>query len=89
MDSVASLYGRNNLSEIVQRTTNEVFIPVTVGGRIRNLDDINTLLKSVTDTVAINTAAIKNLYLLEKAVSTFGSQCFVASIVAKKTENKY
>ena len=88
IDSVASLYGRNNLSEIVQKTTNEIFIPVTVGGGIRNLEDINTLLRSGADKIAINTAAIKNPNLIKDAVLTFGSQSIVISIVAKKISNE-
>ena len=66
IDSVASLYGRNNLVEIVKKTTNEVFIPVTVGGGIRSLKDIDLLLKSGADKVAINTEGVKNPNFLEK-----------------------
>lgn len=89
IDSVASLYGRNNLYEIVKKTTKEVFIPVTVGGGIRKLDDIKNLLKAGADKIAINTAAIKNPDLIKKAVERFGSQSIVISVVAKKTKDRY
>ncbi len=84
IDSVASLYGRNNLAEIVSKTTSEVFVPVTVGGGIRTLKDIDTLLKSGADKVAINTEGVKNPNFFKEAVETFGSQSIVGSIVAKK-----
>ena len=84
IDSVASLYGRNNLDEIVSKTTSEVFVPVTVGGGIRTLNDIDTLLKSGADKVAINTEGVKNPNFVKEAVETFGAQSIVGSIVAKK-----
>src|SRR5437763_15160817 len=57
MDVVASLYGRNSLTEIVQRTSREIFIPLTVGGGLRTIDDIRTVLRAGADKVALNTAA--------------------------------
>ncbi len=83
IDTVASLYGRDNLVEIVQKTTKDIFIPITVGGGIRTLEDINILLQSGADKVAINTAAIKNPSLIKSASKKFGSQCIVVSIEAK------
>jgi cyclase len=85
MDTVASLYGRNNLSEIVKTTAENVFIPITVGGGIRSVDDVKNLLRCGADKVAINTAATKNPSLLSEVASKFGSQCVVLSIEAMRT----
>jgi cyclase len=84
IDVVASLYGRNSLSEIVQRTSKDIFIPLTVGGGLRSLDDIRGALKSGADKVALNTAAIRNPDLIEEASRRFGSSTIVVSIEAKK-----
>jgi cyclase len=83
---VASLYGRDNLIEIVRNTTKNVFIPITVGGGIRTIDDIRALLNAGADKVAINTAAIRNPLFIKKAAEQFGSQCIVVSIEAKQKE---
>ncbi|HAU1193302.1 TPA: glycosyl amidation-associated protein WbuZ [Legionella pneumophila subsp. raphaeli] len=87
MDTVASLYGRNNLSEIVKTTAENVFIPITVGGGIRSVDDAKQLLRCGADKVAINTAATKNPVLISDIARRFGSQCVVLSIEAKRTVN--
>ena len=84
MDIVASLYGRSNLVEIVRKTTEDVFIPVTVGGGIRTVDDVQELLDSGADKVAINTAAVNAPELITKVSERFGSQCMVLSIEAKQ-----
>lgn len=84
MDIVASLYGRNNLTAIVERTAQDLFVPLTVGGGVRTLDDIKTLLRAGADKVAINTAAIKNPEFIREAASRFGSQCIVVSIEAQR-----
>ena len=84
MDIVASLYERNNLSDIVRRTTQEVFIPITVGGGIRSTYDVKQALRAGADKVAINTAAIKRPELIKEISMKFGSQCMVLSIEAKK-----
>jgi len=86
IDSVASLYGRNNLYDIVSKTTEDLFVPVTVGGGIRTIDDIARLLKAGADKVAINTAGIISPELITEAVRIFGSQCIVISVVAKRTK---
>ncbi len=85
MDIVASLYGRNNLSAIVEKTAQDIFIPLTVGGGVRSLDDITRLLRAGADKVAINTAAIHRPEFLTEAARSFGSQCVVVSIEAKRT----
>ena len=84
LDTVASLYGRQNLLDIVNQTSNNIFIPFTVGGGVRTLDDIRSFLKAGADKVAINTAATKNPGLITKSAKMFGSQCIVISIEAKK-----
>ena len=84
MDVVASLYGRNNLFNVIKQAAQNVFVPITVGGGIRSLKDINLALRNGADKVAINTAAIKNPCILKEASRMFGSQCIVLSIEAKK-----
>ena len=83
MDCVASLYGRNNLSEIVKKTVKNVFIPITVGGGIRSVEDAVAILRSGADKIAINTAAVKNPDLIKELANKLGSQCIVLSIEAK------
>lgn len=83
MDIVASLYGRNNLHEIVEKASGNIFIPLTVGGGIRSLEDINRLLRCGADKVAINSWAVLHPDFIDEASRTFGSQCIVASIEAK------
>ena len=86
MDAVASLYGRNNLKEVVEHTAQQVFIPMTVGGGVRSLADAEALLNAGADKVAINTAAIANPQLISDIAKRYGSQCAVVSIEAKKTD---
>ena len=81
---VASLYGRNSLSEIVQRAAQDVFIPMTVGGGIRTVDDATQLLRCGADKVAVNTGAVANPYLISDIAQRFGSQCMVLSVEAKR-----
>lgn len=85
MDIVASLYGRNNLSDIVQRTVKDVFIPITVGGGLRSIEDVTQILRSGADKVAINTEAVKRPDLIREIAQRFGQQCMVLSVEAKKT----
>lgn len=84
MDIVASLYGRNNLTEIVSHSAKNIFVPLTVGGGVRSPDDVNMLLRAGADKVAINTAAIKRPDLIQEVSRRFGSQCMVLSIEAKR-----
>ena len=87
MDSVASLYGRNHLGEIIKDAAKEIFIPMTVGGGIRSVEDATEILRSGADKVAINTAAVANPALITQLAEKFGSQCVVLSIEAKKNSN--
>jgi imidazole glycerol-phosphate synthase subunit HisF len=84
MDIVASLYGRNNLGDIVQSAAQDVFVPMTVGGGIRSVEDATHLLRCGADKVAVNTAAVANPKLISDIAMRFGSQCMVLSIEAKK-----
>lgn len=84
LDTVASLYGRNNLAEIVSRAAERIFIPLTVGGGVRSVQDIQTLLRAGADKVAINTAAIKIPQLIRDGARAFGSQCIVLYVEAKQ-----
>jgi len=84
VDTVASLYGRNNLLEFVKKIGKKVFIPLTVGGGIRSLDDAKEFLNSGADKVALNTAAIKNPKIINQIAKRFGSQSISIMIDAKK-----
>lgn len=79
-DAVASLYQRNSLHDIIARTAEKVFVPITVAGGLRTIADIRACLQSGADKVAINTAAVQRPDLLREAVDTFGAQCIVASL---------
>jgi cyclase len=84
MDVVASLYGRNSLLPIIEKTSNNIFIPLTVGGGIRSVEDIREILRKGADKASINTAAIKNPQLIREASRAFGSSTIVISIEAMK-----
>ncbi len=83
IDTVASLYGRDNLLGIVKRSAENIFVPLTAGGGIRTTDDIRNFLRAGADKVAINTAAIQNPSFISESSRMFGSQCIVVSICAK------
>lgn len=83
-DIVASLYERNSLLDIIEKSTDNVFVPITVGGGIRNIDDVAAALRAGADKVSINTAAIKNPEIITDVAKRFGSQCIVLSIQAKR-----
>lgn len=84
MDIVASLYERNNLVDVVRHTAREVFVPLTVGGGVRSVTDVSTLLRAGADKVAINTAATRRPELIREVAERFGSQCMVLSIEARR-----
>ena len=86
LDITASYEKRDILIDIVRRTAEEIFIPLTVGGGIRRLEDIRRLLKAGADKVSINTAAVKDPFFVERASKRFGSQCIVIAIDAKRKE---
>ena len=88
MDIVASLYQRNNLTSIIARAADQIYIPITVGGGIRSLNDVHAMLRSGADKVAINTAAIARPELISEVSNRFGSQCMVLSVEAKRTSPK-
>ena len=83
LDITAYHEKRNIIIDVVMRTAEEVFMPLTVGGGIRTLDDIRDLLKAGCDKVSINTAAVSNPYFIKEAAERFGSQCIVVAIDAK------
>lgn len=84
IDTVASLYGRNNLHEIVKKTIEEVFVPITVAGGIRNFEDAKKLIVSGADKISLNSALIENPKLLDELSKKIGSSNITVSIEAKK-----
>jgi cyclase len=84
LDITASHEKRNIILDVVMRTASDVFMPLTVGGGIRTIDDIRDLLKAGSDKVSINTAAVKDPYFISRAAEKFGTQCIVVAIDAKR-----
>ena len=89
LDISASLEKRNTMVDVVEKTANEVFIPLTVGGGISSVENIQSLLKAGADKVSINTAAIENQKVVVDSSKKFGSQCIVVAIDAKKNDDKW
>jgi len=90
VDAVASLYGRNSLLHIVEKTAKEIFIPLTAGGGLRNLKDIQNILRAGADKIFLNTEAIQRPEIIREAANAFGSSTVVISIEAtKKTDGMY
>lgn len=90
MDVVASLYQRNSLHEIISKTAQQIFIPLTVGGGLRTIDDIRKVLRAGADKVSLNTAAIKNPNIVKEASEIFGSSTIAISIEAiKQADGRY
>ena len=89
LDIGASHEGRDTIVDVVKKVAQEVFIPLTVGGGIRKLDDIYALLNVGCDKVSVNSAAIKRPELIDEGAKRFGSQCIVVAIDVKRTGNKY
>ncbi len=88
LDITASHEERKTIIDVAARTAEKVFIPFTVGGGIRTLEDIRNLLKTGCDKVSINTAAVQNPRFIQEAAEKFGSQCIVVAIDAKKSGNQ-
>ena len=90
LDITASNENRDTILDVVKKTSQECFVPLTVGGGVRNIVDISNLLKSGADKVSINTAAVNNKNIIKESAENFGSQCIVIAIDAKKiTEKKW
>jgi len=83
LDVTASSSGRGTMLEVVRRTAEQVFIPLTVGGGVRSVEDVDTLLRAGADKVSVNTAAINRPELLRELSNRFGSQCIVLSVDAR------
>lgn len=89
LDITASHEKRKTIVDIVERTARKVFMPLTVGGGISDVEDFRTLLNAGADKVSVNSAAIRNKELISRAADKFGSQCVVVAIDAKKTDDGY
>ena len=89
LDITASHLERDTIVDVVERVARELFIPLTVGGGIRTIDDISRLLNVGCDKISLNSAAIKNPNLIDEAANKFGSQCVVVAIDAKRTGEGY
>ena len=89
LDITASNENRDIIYEVVERTSKKCFVPLTVGGGVRSVDDINKLLNCGADKVSINTAAVQNPDVIIESSKKFGSQCIVVAIDAKKNEDKW
>lgn len=88
LDITASHLGRDTIVDVVERVARELFIPLTVGGGIRTIDDISRLLNVGCDKISLNSAAIKNPNLIDEAANKFGSQCVVVAIDAKRNSSE-
>lgn len=87
LDVTASSSGRATMLDVVRRTAEQVFIPLTVGGGVRSVDDVNVLLRAGADKVGVNTAAIARPELLAELAQRFGSQCIVLSVDARRVRD--
>lgn len=83
VDPVATLYGRSSLHDVVRATVRDVFVPITVTGGLRSVDDVREMLRSGADKVGVNTAALARPDLIDELTGEFGSQCIVLSVEAK------
>ena len=89
LDITASNENRDTIYDVVEKTSKKCFVPLTVGGGVRSVEDINKLLSCGADKVSINTAAVKNQKVVEDSSKKFGSQCIVVAIDAKKSGNEW
>ena len=87
LDITASNENRNTIYDVVKKTSKKCFVPLTVGGGVRSIEDINKLLKCGADKVSINTAAVQDTNVVINSSKKFGSQCIVVAIDAKKNGN--
>ena len=88
-DVVASLYGRNHLKEIIEVAATNIFVPLTVGGGVRSLKDVESILRSGGDKISINTAAVRSPNLIDEIVNEFGSQVLVLSVEAARMDSSW
>lgn len=88
LDVSASVAGRGTMLDVVRRTAEQVFIPLTVGGGVRSIDDVDQLLRAGADKVSINTSAIARPELLRELAARFGSQCIVLSVDARRAQGQ-
>ena len=88
LDVSASVAGRGTMLDVVRRTAEQVFIPLTVGGGVRSVDDVDQLLRAGADKVSINTSAIARPELLRELAARFGSQCIVLSVDARRAQDQ-
>ena len=86
LDITASHEGRASMLDVIRRTADSIFIPFTVGGGIRSIDDFNAILGAGADKVAVNTAALADPDLVQRAADHFGSQCVVVAVDARRTD---
>ena len=86
LDITATHEGRKTMAEVVRKTAEKVFVPLTVGGGISSVEDFREILRAGADKVAVNSAAVKNPELIKEAAEVFGSQCVVAAIDVKRDE---
>ena len=89
LDITATSDDRKTVVDLVRRVTAEVFVPITVGGGIRSVDDIREILRAGADKVSLNSAAVENPVLISEAAKVFGSQCVVVAIDAKRKGDGY
>lgn len=87
LDNVASLYKRNYIEEIILKATEKIFVPITIGGGIKSIKDVDKILRLGADKISINTGIVNNPNLIKEISNEFGSQCMVVSIEAKKNDN--
>lgn len=85
LDISASAEGRETMIDVVRRTAEQVFIPFTIGGGLRTIEDIRRMLRAGADKVSLNTSAVQNPSLIQEGAHAFGSQCIVVAIDARKT----
>jgi cyclase len=89
LDITASNENRDTIYDVVERTSKNCFVPLTVGGGVRSVEDVKKLLNCGADKVSINTAAVQNLKVVEESSKKFGSQCIVVAIDAKKNDDMW